>query len=547
MEFVYSILWKRCHAEQWLMLLLYSFYSYSSSRHSYALLCGAQDMNRQVVKSDRATVTLPSLEFEIPPNTQKGVFTTIEGMLDRALENLSASQPARRAVDSASADAVEAFLGKLRALREGRAYPFTLILDDPSGNSFLENPLAPRHDPHLKATYYTRSEALNHELGCYAESAGTGMSDAEGAKVGLPAGQASSTSSTHLGSILEEEETAAATGHGSALLGSMTGADGEGENSGMVGSTAQTSAPSSSASSIFPVRHADTTGNTPSGFQKGGALITTDTARGKLTDRNRRAGVVHSGGGVESLIFDSSSSDAAKEIMRFPVDCFNCSAHGECRMCVTDVPHFKEVIIMAFTCDACGWRNVEVKGGGAVPPSGTVTELRYDPTAPDADRDMTRDVIKSDTSAIEVPEIELLLEAGSLGGMYTTVEGLLTAARDTLLESNPFSGEGGDSTDVARATVFRAFLERFNACIEGRIAFTLLMSDPMSNTWIYSPTAPDPDPRLTHTPYTRSHEEDLALGLVDMKTENYGETPVMEEEGAGSSSSTSGSAAAASV
>ena len=34
---------------------------------------------------------------------------------------------------------------------------------------------------------------------------------------------------------------------------------------------------------------------------------------------------------------------------------------------------------------------------------------------------MKRDVIKSDTACIEIPELELELSHGSLGGIYTTV------------------------------------------------------------------------------------------------------------------------------
>jgi zinc finger protein len=109
-----------------------------------------RDLNRQLVKSDRAAVRIPELDFEIPAITQKGVFTTVEGLLSRAIDNLAAEQPLRRAVDADMADKVDAFLVRLTALREGGTLPFTLVLDDPSGNSFLENPLAPRHDPNLK-------------------------------------------------------------------------------------------------------------------------------------------------------------------------------------------------------------------------------------------------------------------------------------------------------------------------------------------------------------------------------------------------------------
>lgn len=108
------------------------------------------DLNRQLVKSDRATVRVPEVDLEIPANTQKGVFTTVEGLLSRAVDNLSAEQPLRRSVDPDTADKVDAFLVKLCALRDGTALPFSLLLDDPSGNSFLENLHAPRHDPDMK-------------------------------------------------------------------------------------------------------------------------------------------------------------------------------------------------------------------------------------------------------------------------------------------------------------------------------------------------------------------------------------------------------------
>ena len=39
--------------------------------------------------------------------------------------------------------------------------------------------------------------------------------------------------------------------------------------------------------------------------------------------------------------------------------------------------------------------------------------------------DFRRDVLKSDTAQLELPELELVLEMGTLGSMYTTVEGLL--------------------------------------------------------------------------------------------------------------------------
>ncbi len=48
----------------------------------------SQDLNRGVIKSDKATVSIPSLEFEIPPNTQAGVYTTVEGLLTKCCDDL---------------------------------------------------------------------------------------------------------------------------------------------------------------------------------------------------------------------------------------------------------------------------------------------------------------------------------------------------------------------------------------------------------------------------------------------------------------------------
>ena len=39
-----------------------------------------EDLDRQIVKSDSATLHIPELEFEIPPSTQRGTVSTLEGI-----------------------------------------------------------------------------------------------------------------------------------------------------------------------------------------------------------------------------------------------------------------------------------------------------------------------------------------------------------------------------------------------------------------------------------------------------------------------------------
>ena len=92
---------------------------------------------------------------------------------------------------------------------------------------------------------------------------------------------------------------------------------------------------------------------------------------------------------------------------------------GETKMCTTTIPYFKELIVMAFTCDSCGARSTEVKTGGEMSKFGKKITLK----ATCAD-DLKRDIFKSDSASVKIPEIELELMHGTLGGVYTTVEGL---------------------------------------------------------------------------------------------------------------------------
>lgn len=49
-----------------------------------------------MVKSDHAAIRIPHIEFEIPPDTQRGSLNTIEGFLSTAAQALTHYQPERR-------------------------------------------------------------------------------------------------------------------------------------------------------------------------------------------------------------------------------------------------------------------------------------------------------------------------------------------------------------------------------------------------------------------------------------------------------------------
>jgi zinc finger protein len=67
-------------------------------------------MNRNVVKSDYATIHIPELGLEIPTVTQKGSINTIEGFLSKTIDGLNDLQVERRKQDPASAAKIDEFV-----------------------------------------------------------------------------------------------------------------------------------------------------------------------------------------------------------------------------------------------------------------------------------------------------------------------------------------------------------------------------------------------------------------------------------------------------
>ncbi len=88
---------------------------------------------------------------------------------------------------------------------------------------------------------------------------------------------------------------------------------------------------------------------------------------------------------------------------------------------------------MAFSCPHCGAKNNEVKSNGEITEMGKMIKLNANCVD-----DLKRDLFKSETAAIFIPEIELELSYGTLGGVYTTVEGVLEKVLSHLEENVQF-------------------------------------------------------------------------------------------------------------
>jgi zinc finger protein len=136
---------------------------------------------------------------------------------------------------------------------------------------------------------------------------------------------------------------------------------------------------------------------------------------------------------------------------------------------------------------------------------------------------MSRDILKAESCAMSCPELNLSVEPGTLGGRFTTVEGILTQVRDDLKSSIFDAGDGGDSMDSASKTKWTDFFDKLSSAINGDVKFTIILEDPLASSYVQSFTAPEPDPQIKLEDYERTEEEKESLGLNDMQTEDYEE------------------------
>jgi zinc finger protein len=294
------------------------------------LIDDVKELNRRVVKTDYSSVRIEELDFEIPAKSQKGEVTTIEGIIDRVVNGLTQDQEKRRLEHPDVAAQIDAFVGKLEDLKKVEK-PFTIKIDDISGDAHIENPHAPQTDPKVTVTYYTRNNEQNHALGMYTQE-----------------------------ELKEENE--------------------EKKNQ------------EEANEHLKP--------------------ITSDTWN------------------LEEL---------HGEVLQFGTNCPECQAPCETNMKVTTIPHFKDVVLMATNCEACGLKTNEVKSGGGIEEKGVRIEVSVN-----SRDDFSRDVLKSEFCSLKLRELDVEVGSNALGGRFTTVEGILTAMRDQLAESSAMFGDSAD-------------------------------------------------------------------------------------------------------
>ncbi|GMH38203.1 hypothetical protein BSKO_06087 [Bryopsis sp. KO-2023] len=386
---------------------------------------GALDvLSRQVVKADSATLRVPELDFEIPANTQKGQLSTVEGILRQSAENLMALQEVRRHMDPEAAEKIEEFCSKLNRCAEGEM-GFTVVLDDFSGNSFIETDGSTvENDPLMEVKRYERTVEQCRALGLAVKE-----------------------EEERIDTIEEEPEIRPDDPyHGVNAMG---------------------------------------TGATRRAFAK----LEGDVSNSALLSRYA----------------------APEEVMVLPGVCLACGREADTKMFPMTIPFFKEVIIMANACDFCGYKNSEVRPGGGVSELGRSVILKVEEP-----EDLRRDVIKSDSASIIVPEIELEVTTGSLGSLITTVEGMVERVKTEL--EGLLSFKLGDSAEQTTRGTFADFIKKIDQCVALEFPWTLILSDPLANSFI-APIDEDfsLDERLKFEDFERSAETEEDLGITHLK------------------------------
>lgn len=116
-----------------------------------------------------------------------------------------------------------------------------------------------------------------------------------------------------------------------------------------------------------------------------------------------------------------------------------------------------------------------------------------------------------------IPEINLELTTGTLGGRFTTIEGIISQVKDELMAK--FSG---DTVTEERKLSFKKFTDNLEKLLNMEICpFTVILDDPLANSHLQNLFAPDDDPNLKIEDYERTYEQNEAYGLNDMMTEGY--------------------------
>ena len=382
----------------------------------------SKDMDRRIIKSNYASLSIPCCGLEIPSMTQKGKLSTIEGFISTAKENLNASLEDGYYSEMGDnyINEIKETIKKLSDTLKGDKFPFELILDDPSGNSFIENPYAPQTDPNIKVTYFVRTKEMAEAMGYSLENQKEEQKEIK--------------KEENKNEIKEENKN--------------------------------------------EIKEENKNNN--------------DQVKLSYYNKKKDFTVYKSKDKYSKMIIDfsegidDSNMDIDNKLIQFPTTCYCCHAPGVLRDCVCSIP-------------------------GGISEKGTKFTLKVE-----SEEDLNRDIFKSETSKIVIPEIGFETDEGSMGSLFTTVEGIIDKICDQLYNT-PFStGDSSINNEI------NDFIKKLRDLQKLKQKFTLILDDPLSNSFIFPKDDNNKsDPNLKKEEYERTFEQNEDLGINDMKVENY--------------------------
>ena len=74
-------------------------------------------------------------------------------------------------------------------------------------------------------------------------------------------------------------------------------------------------------------------------------------------------------------MYSEQAEDDGPEVTTIESLCMNCKEDGTTKLLLTLIPYFREVILMSFECEHCGYKNSEVQFGGKVQEQGAKVEV----------------------------------------------------------------------------------------------------------------------------------------------------------------------------
>lgn len=189
-------------------------------------------------------------------------------------------------------------------------------------------------------------------------------------------------------------------------------------------------------------------------------------------------------------------------------------------MLLTVIPYFREVIVVSFHCDHCGYKNNDIQAAGEIQPLGSVYTVKCN-----AYDDLDRQLVKSEHCLISIPEYQLQIPAGR--GQFTTIEGVLSDTIRDLEHDQPLRRiqhpelfeKIGELVEKLRLIV--PDLDKDDTLdvkpereAQGPMPhFTLKLDDPSGNSFVETRGGLN-DPKWRKQEYGRSKEQDNALGLA---------------------------------